>query len=334
MLVQKLDSSLDSDLVLSESDGLLEDHPALTYLAKLNVRSQRTMLTALNAIARLVSHNTQDARSFAWHQIRYTHAIVIRNLLIQQVDDKLITPATANNWLAALRGVLKECWRLNLITADEYQRAIDWKGIKYTALPSGRALSRQEQDALWRSCLDDDRPIARRDLAILTLLLTGPRRAECVALDLADVNATSGEVTIRSGKGRKDRTIYIPHAALPHLQSWVEIRGYKAGPFLLPMLKSGQPAFRRLSEQRMWGILTLRAEQAGIPHVSPHDLRRTFATEAHEQGVDTTIVQRLMGHSNPSTTARYDRRGERAKAEAVNLLHVPKRTSTDLRTEP
>jgi hypothetical protein len=42
-----------------------------------------------------------------------------------------------------------------------------------------------------------------------------------------------------------------------------------------------------------------------------------------DQGVDLATVQRMAGHANPKTTARYDRRGERTHREAAGRLHVP-----------
>ncbi|SDG73919.1 YCII-related domain-containing protein [Sinosporangium album] len=56
---------------------------------------------------------------------------------------------------------------------------------------------------------------------------------------------------------------------------------------------------------------------------TPHDFRRTFIGELLDAGVDLATAQVLVGHSSPATTARYDRRPERRRREAVDRLRLP-----------
>jgi len=63
--------------------------------------------------------------------------------------------------------------------------------------------------------------------------------------------------------------------------------------------------------------------QTKVKAFSPHDLRRTFASEMHNAGANIATVQKMMGHADPATTARYDRRGEEGKKKAASPLHFP-----------
>ena len=62
---------------------------------------------------------------------------------------------------------------------------------------------------------------------------------------------------------------------------------------------------------------------ARVREFSPHDLRRTFASEMLDAGADIATVQKMMGHVDPATTARYDWCGEEAKRKVASLLHFP-----------
>ena len=87
------------------------------------------------------------------------------------------------------------------------------------------------------------------------------------------------------------------------------------------------PFMRPIVDQAVLLLLRRRAVQAKIAAFTPHDLRRSFISDLLDAGADMVTVQKLAGHANVQTTARYDRRGEEAKRRAVELLKVPFVTS-------
>jgi len=325
-------------MLIQREELPLDQHPAAVYLASLSVRSRRTIGHDLNVIARLVSGDRCDAFTLDWGALRYAHTAAVRAALAARYSH-----TGANRMLSALRGVLKAAWRLGQIEDREYQRAIDIPTVKGQSLPRGRALSGGELRALFQVCAADavttaatDAKPARsraqsggaRDAALLAVLYgAGLRRSEVVALDCKDYDTQTGTITVRSGKGNKDRIGYATHGSRRAIEAWLVRRaeqvGQLAGPLFLPMTKNGRLQARRMTDQNVLAILTKRARQAGLAHVSPHDLRRTFISDLLDAGADIATVQKLAGHANVSTTASYDRRGEAAKLKAAELLHVP-----------
>jgi integrase len=226
--------------------------------------------------------------------------------------------------LAALRGVLREAWRLGQMTAEDYQRAVDLESVRGSSVQRGRALSRGELKALVDHCRADQGPTGSRDAALLAVLYgAGARRAEAVALEFSDFDMKTGELTIQRGKGGKGRLAYATNGGMDALKAWIAVRGTDPGPLFYRGRKGGQLVHARMTPQAVLDIVRRRADGAGVKRFSPHDLRRTFICELLDAGADLSTTRSLAGHSNVQTTARYDRRDERSKRKAAEMLYFP-----------
>jgi integrase len=226
-------------------------------------------------------------------------------------------PATCNKTLAAVRGVVRECWRLGLVDGEAKERILDVGGVRGSRLPPGREVPGVELAALFAVCKGSS---GARDAAALALLFgAGLRREEAVSLDL---DAFAGDALRVVGKGSKERFVPLPAEAAIRIKAWVELRGRSPGPLLCPLL-AGRVVLRRLTAQAVMMSLRRRASAAGVRHFSPHDLRRSFITGLLRADVDLASVQRLAGHASPATTARYDRRPDEELVAAVQRLPFP-----------
>jgi integrase len=155
---------------------------------------------------------------------------------------------------------------------------------------------------------------------IALLRAGGLRRAEVCALDVDAYNPAAGTLIVH-GKRNKDREIPIGNGTAEALADWLMVRGDAPGPLFVPVNKGGRIEIRHMYPDAIFAALQKRA--AGVSNLSPHDFRRTFASDLLDAGADRAIVARLMGHASVTTTTRYDRRGESAKRKAIDLLHVP-----------
>jgi site-specific recombinase XerD len=293
-------------------------NPVDTYLSRLGSGSRRAQLAALNKVALLISSGTAYAQSLNWGSLTYAQTAVVRAALSERY-----APNTTKRIIAALRGVLKECWRLGRMTHDEYARAADIAPVRGELPPRGRALNDTELEELFKACQADRTVAGIRDAAVLGVLYgSGLRRSEVVRLDIQDFDSESGVLTIR-GKGKQARAAYVVEEARAVLERWLRIRGISSGPMFLPVTKSGHFRPNRLTCEGIAHVLAKRAGTAKVEHFSSHDLRRSFVTHLLDAGADLAVVQKLAGHRQISTTAVYDKRGEAAKLKAARLLRIP-----------
>ena len=312
---------METELTLATNNTeLAATNAASVYLASLaSSHSRRAMANALDRIARMAG--AADADTCPWGAMRAHHTAAIR----AQLTESGASAATVNQALAALRGVLTAAWRLGQMTAEELARATDVKSVKAdrAEAATGRAVTYGEAMALANATADGT-PAGTRDSAILAVAYaTGLRRSEIAALDMADYNPTNGRIMVAKGKGNKEREVFIDNGAKVAFDTWLALRGTGSGAIFTPIRRGGHIAGGSMTAQAIYNVIVARCAAANVAGVTPHDFRRTFISEMLDAGVDLATVSTLAGHSDPATTARYDRRGSRARQQAASRIHWP-----------
>ncbi len=292
---------------------LKNQNVASIYLSNLAPSSRKTIRNSLNRIAQILGYENYE--EVPWHEIRYGHAAAIRGRLIE----KGYAAATINSHLVALRGVLREAWRLGELDAEVYHRAVDIKNVSGNSIRSGRALSNDEVQTIIKKCRSDRSNWGLRDSALFGVLRLGLRCDEVVKINICDIY--NQELMVK-GKGRKNRIIPIPNGINEDLMSWIKVRGVENDAMFVKIYHNYICNNKRLTKSGVRSIVKRRRKEAGVPHFTVHDWRRTFATDLLYNNVDVLTAQRLLGHANPITTARYDKRGEEVKKKAVELVDL------------
>jgi site-specific recombinase XerD len=160
-------------------------------------------------------------------------------------------------------------------------------------------------------------PDASRDYCIMTIFLNcGLRLSELVGLNITDIAENTLTVT---GKGNKERIVYLNKACLDAIASYLEVRPKE-------MLKDKNALFisrlkTRISPKTVQWIVKKDLAAAGLSDkgYSAHKLRHTAATLMYQYGgVDIRALQELLGHENLSTTEIYTHTSSKQLKEAVS----------------
>jgi site-specific recombinase XerD len=307
-----------------------DQNPYWVYLESLDVgTSKPTMQGCLDHIAQMLG--CPDGETFPWAQLRFQHTAMIRSRLMNSVTiepdgtERRWSPSNINKHLTALRKVMEAAWMLGDMTAEEYHRARKIKSIKGgKRRQAGRNIAKQEVAALLTACLDDGRLRGTRDAAMVAVMQSaGLRRAEVA--DLKRDGYDPGDRCLNIiGKGNKSREVYLHEVAAVYLGRWLAATRQITGPMFVPIDRWGKLRTEPMTPRAIALILDERADEAGVPHLGPHDFRRTFAGNLLDNGVDLARVQQLMGHASPVTTADYDRRPGRERKAAIDTLTLPR----------
>lgn len=230
------------------------------------------------------------------HQVTRPEQITPQHirLYLQRLQNRKLSPWTTHQHARVIRSFCNFLVSEELIAKSPMAR-VGMPRLPKELLPP---FSAEEVQLLLEAAERGRQPT--RDLALLlTLLDTGCRLSELLALQLGDINLGTGRVLVRQGKGRKDRVTFMGQRARSALKEYVG-RRRRASDALWrtdegePLTKGGvREIFRRLS---------LRS---GVLDVQAHKFRRTFAIWSLRAGMNIYSLQMLMGHSDLKTLQRY-----------------------------
>ena len=301
-----------------------DNNPVKAYLDTLAKGGHAGVRYALSTIAAMATDGRADAETFAWERLQYRDMIGITAMLL----DEGYQLSSCKTMMAALRGVLKAAWLVELMDTDSYERAVSLKPIfSPNNPPLGDPLAEDELHRLFEACARDPSPAGRRDAAAIALMAGwGLWPSEAVAVDVDNFDPRDGSIRLMGGNWIERQVFPIEDATLA-LEAWLAVRGTERGPILCQVRKGGLvlPA-TRMTPQALTKRLNLRVDQAGIRPCSPKELRRTYISELLDAGVDYVAVQRQVGHSREETTEFYDPHMERAVKrgfEKLQELQVP-----------
>lgn len=142
---------------------------------------------------------------------------------------------------------------------------------------------------------------AVRDWASVMLMLHGMRVEECSLVEVGDItiNERSGFALVRNGKGSKERQVPLNLIARRAISTWLPLRVQAGGnaPEGASLTKTTVRTLQRSVESL--------GKQIGVPDLTPHWLRYTFAKRLEANGTPIAQISTLLGHNSIETTMRY-----------------------------
>lgn len=222
----------------------------------------------------------------------------------QYVDYLVANKKSASTINKAFNAIKKFCsWVDKNVAVEDINivKQIDYKK------QAPKALNRKELLGLIREV---DRDGNKRDIAIVqTLLNTGLRVSELVGLDKDDIDISDrkGEITVRNGKGNKERNIPLNKEARRAITKYLEER-----------CKNQSALFLSNRGER----ISVRSVQHMVNKYgfNVHALRHTFITGLVRSGQDISVIQSISGHNSADMVLRYSAPTEEDKQNAVENI--------------
>jgi len=295
------------------------------YQAHLGARNSaaRTLYIYRLELVRLRRYLERLRRSPAPAEVRLEHLRAYQAGLLSgetSASRRPLSVGTAHRATSALKGFFRWLTDEKRIQEDPSRR------LELPRLPQplpGEVLSLAEIARLL-AAPDVTTSKGLRDRALLEVFYaTGLRRGEALGLDLGDLDRRERVLYVRHGKGDKGRVVPLTGSAFEQVDAYLT-HGRPA--LVSDHVDSARALFlsvhgRRPCEANVLRILRRHAQAARIEGLTPHVLRRSFATHLMRAGVSLRHIQVLLGHAKLTTTAVYLRLDTRDLRRELLLRH-------------
>ena len=234
----------------------------------------------------------------------------------RKADGTPLRFVSQHNQLVAVKSLFSWATRTGLIAANPASE-IDLPKIERT-LPKDVLTPAHIEQVL--AVPDLDTVIGLRDRAMMEILYsTGMRRAELCNLRLADLDFERQTVTVRQGKGRRDRVVPVGERALVWVQRYLVDAGRQLGTgaaaAFLFVSRDGADLTPDHLTIRVGRYIRQATGRAG----SCHAFRHAMATAMLEAGADVRYVQEMLGHARLETCHLHPRHHRRPQGGARRL---------------
>jgi integrase/recombinase XerD len=234
--------------------------------------------------------------------------------------EKQLDSSSINRMLSALRAYLRY-----LIDVD-YHCPLPPEAVKLTKAGRKHPQVTELEDLIRLieapSSLESNIKTALRNRAMLELLFaTGMRISELCNLDRSQIDDT-GRIFI-TGKGRKQRFVYLTPRAKQHLDAYLGTRQDNCPALFIPYAgRNVAKSRKRISTNYLQDRIKRYREKLKINvPTSAHSLRHGFATYLAEEGANPAALQILLGHESLDTTTRYVHASDKYAEETHRKYH-------------
>lgn len=259
-----------------------------------------------------LSRNTVESYNFDLRKFRDFLKLEDRELssfsradiidFIERLREEDYSASSVCRFVSSVRGLCKYLLIENIIKDDPSETLQTPR--RWERLPKSLSKSEVKSFLESSSSLEPSDPTAIRDFVMFELLYSsGLRVSELVSLKLEDINFEAGFLRVL-GKGSKERVVPVNLRAIERIKSYMvrqrmEILKHRRSPYLFVTNRA-----RPMTRQRFWQTIKKTGRKLGI-EISPHTMRHSFATHLLEGGADLRSLQKMLGHSDISTTQIY-----------------------------